>query len=253
MCTFPTTSREAQGACYAPSYFKSVTQRFGVDPQFLAPFRQAFGFIIMRNKCCVAFVACLLVACSPATVFRAVVAIVVDAIQGKTCGYFSHVRQKGRKFSPSIAYGYSSSAIISIVRAFRIGRTAPHICPDTVCAGQFASDRVTVRGPLLCHLACELALSTSTTFRASGLEAGCKDGFGLSALALAEPCRSSRLPVWKMPGGFNYSETPEGFSGKIGSSHDDSISVRLVEKPGGRHNRPASCILAQFPEKMKAR
>lgn len=106
---------------------------------YLSPFSQWMGYAIFRYETIVSGVSILLARCSPATIRRAIVAIIVDSIDGKIMWSISHVFQKIKKVVPSVAYFYSAIKISALSVRVAFSASLNHSLPDFVCSGVASS------------------------------------------------------------------------------------------------------------------
>ena len=103
------------------------------DTKFSRPNRQRLSLTAISQKMIGSFIHCLLASCRPATIFGAVIAVVVDSLNRKTrLIRRSHVGQEILKFVPSFADLYPATAIVVVNLALLISASLMYLCPYTV-------------------------------------------------------------------------------------------------------------------------
>jgi len=134
--------------------------------------------------------------CSPSTICRFVIAVIVDSINAVTrARLFTHVFQECLKaITPSVAHRYASSSVILIRNAILGIASLLHACPAIVFASSRA-DRVPVsqesaRGKFLSKAAATSSLSV--------FEPRCWRDNCASAVANTTPCRLTALRKAKL-------------------------------------------------------
>ena len=110
-----------------------------------SPFSYIKGFPIKGYKSCFSAIQNLLRPCSPTTILRSIITIVIDSIKRMFSRWgVSHIFKKASKIKPSFAYLNSSSSIIRIAFYTRIFTSANHAPPSTPFFSLFPIHSMTV-------------------------------------------------------------------------------------------------------------
>src|ERR1700752_1824984 len=122
---------------WLPAVIQALAQRATVDAGNSGPFSEAHGFAFKGDKPIPASIACLLWSCRPATVVRAIPALVVDAFDCHLIRALAHVGKKSFiRISPFRANGDASAAIVLPARRLSVLAASLHGLPNTVGPGQ---------------------------------------------------------------------------------------------------------------------
>lgn len=106
--------RLSEGALHAPSVLRySVVDYFQFDSEYLTPFRKDTSFSTEENKPVAPAISGLLFRCSPLTILWSVAEIIIFSFNRVLSRRpLSHVfKEIGERFSPSLAYTYSSPSV----------------------------------------------------------------------------------------------------------------------------------------------
>lgn len=81
------------------------------------------------------FIVLLLFVCFPSTVFKTIIAIIINSSKRMIVWFFPHVGEEIVKDTPALAYPNPASAIMAIGRQSRIYASANHATPYLICRG----------------------------------------------------------------------------------------------------------------------
>jgi hypothetical protein len=99
----------------------------------LNPLRHTHCFSSHRNQVISSRVSSLNCHCCPATIFLAVVTIIIYTINRELSWAFSHIAQKVLKLHPAVANMYSASTVVVKGRVRWIRASLNHRVPDAIC------------------------------------------------------------------------------------------------------------------------
>lgn len=126
--------RSCQGAFHRPAIVEEAVDQSGsAQAQLSRPLTNVLRSPPKGNRAVVALVVCLLLACRPATVFRRVRPVVIDALYRHVIGWPTHVIAEVLiRVKPAITDNNSASAVPGIVATRRVAAPLPYIHPDVV-------------------------------------------------------------------------------------------------------------------------
>ena len=140
---------------------------------FFAPL--GYEFWIARRSICDLFFRC-----GPAAIIGFIVSVVIDSVDGKLRGWFSHIGQKSFKNSPAFANGNTSSSIALITWIVWIGAAIVHSSPAIINTGSASRGCVTMGF-------WNAASVMTTVCYASSLQVGEVSNGRFATVALAQP------------------------------------------------------------------
>ena len=124
--------RCGQNAFWLPS--KPMASQYGAvaNSAFFGPLHQTQGNPFMSHINVPRGIVGLFLSSRPATIFRAVRAVIINAFKAVLFGRVPHVSQKGIKVFPGWANFYPPAAITVIMSRFRVVTSGLHLGPNAV-------------------------------------------------------------------------------------------------------------------------
>lgn len=140
-----------------PAALQSAVEGIDVDAESFHPNRYRKRSPIMRNQAIVASIALLLARGRPFDVARHVIAVIINAVKGKSLAWTSaNISQESAEVTPCWVYRYSSPAIEPITRRVLVYASLNHTAPSVVLGHFFQAFRVAFSGTATATPACSL-------------------------------------------------------------------------------------------------
>lgn len=171
----------SQSTIHGPSAIQSRPKCAQLHASFLSPSSYTLRPARECQKHVLTAVAILFLSRGPSAVIRAIIAIVVDAVQGLSLWPISHIFVKGsERLSPSVAYANPSSSIVRVCSVVWIAAATDHLAPNAIFGRISHSMRCK-------SLACHISRQAPATFSISTAQVGGHYDNHVSALASTEP------------------------------------------------------------------
>lgn len=172
--------------------------------------RQRHAFALVFHHHGIALVVGLLKRCRPSAIIRFVMAVCIDALNGRVREWVrSHVIDEGCKgATPFVAYADATSAIVLVVATGLSIAATLHVLPRVPLSADTASIRAAVLRASSDNC-CAHAAAAAPAF--TQLQIAARDRFHLSAITAAQP-------VWfqsRRGGSAHNGEQPEPMSGEV--------------------------------------
>jgi hypothetical protein len=127
-------SSDWSGKCslYIPPCRQAALKRTVFDLHILRPSREALGFTLEGKSSVRVLIAVLLFCRRPSAIFRAVVTVIVNSIQGHSVRRFAHVVKEIFKTAPSLTNTNAPATVSWIIVVRRISTSLDHGSPPRV-------------------------------------------------------------------------------------------------------------------------
>ena len=136
---FQFTQRLSQRPLYRVSSFEPTKYDMLANPNQFGPLRNAFGLPVKGEVTITASVSHLLFPCSPLTVFRRIVTIIINTINRCAFRSVTHVGIERFKSKPLLTNLYSPAPVSVVTNTFWVQASIFHRVPTVVHASAFHS------------------------------------------------------------------------------------------------------------------
>lgn len=205
------SSLKTKGSFGGPTSTNSLSDGAALDVSDFNPARERMGLPIGRNMMTSAAIACLLLTCSPSTVFGSVGSIVINAIESVQFARFdSHILVEGSEIIPLWAYGNTSPTIAGIILMVGVGATFAHVYPRSpfrVTAHAVLQIAAAFSNGLFDAFTCYFFLAATAASSGSAAQATTKYGSLSAAVTYAMP-PSAVILLSNRPGCFSSYKQP---------------------------------------------
>lgn len=240
--------RSSQGLFNSPSAIEAVMNRATTDTKNFRPLSHCQGLAVMAQVATATPVAELLLVCRPATILRAIVAVIVDAINTMIwTRLWPHILNEGQKrFSPTLTNRNPASTVVAISACLRIVASMYHCPIDSV-------QRVATKTVLRYRRHSSLFAETPTASNVAVTQIGCCCLMLSSAIAKTIP---NSVPVFTFDMGEGYDQqTSKSLTGQVFDATRKGCAImRLHREPpvfsvtwaGTFERRRPTCLFASL-------
>ena len=215
----------SQGLFDSPSAIEALMNRATTDTKNFRPLRHCQGLAVMAQVATATPVAKLLLMCRPATILRAIVAVIVDTIDTMIwTRLWPHILNKGQKrFSPTLANRDPTSTVVAISACLRIAATMHHRPIDSV-------QRMATKTMLRYCRHSSLLTKTSAASNVAVAQIGCCRLVLSSAIAKTIP---NSIPAFTFDMGKGYNQqTSKSLTGQVFDTTRKGCAImRLHREP----------------------